>query len=137
MLNLWDLYYRAQSTHDCSPHVLIPLDEAHLHSHSYRLGRRPHHHDSNDDDDGDNGYGEMLDDVDEERRGSGAASKDDDHEETGMLEMNGPAEYSLEGLRREVRRGAKDEKWTTYESEITPLRLLMGPKSTCCAENED
>ncbi|KAI3396257.1 hypothetical protein diail_12339 [Diaporthe ilicicola] len=66
--------------------VLVPLDQAHLHSHSARCGRTeyeelPSHDD--DDDDPKDGVGD---------------------EGTGMLEMSA-AEYSIEGLRKEVRRG--------------------------------
>lgn len=66
--------------------VLVPLDQAHLHSHSARCGRTefeelPAHGD---------------DDDDPKDRGG--------DEGTGMLEMSA-AEYSIEGLRKEVRRG--------------------------------
>ncbi|KAL1878281.1 hypothetical protein Daus18300_002199 [Diaporthe australafricana] len=66
--------------------VLISLDQAHLHSHSARCGRTeyeelPSHGDDEDD---------PKDSVGDEG--------------TGMLEMSA-AEYSIEGLRKEVRRG--------------------------------
>lgn len=66
--------------------VLVPLDQAHLHSHSARCGRTefeelPAHGDEEDD----------------PKDGAG-------DEGTGMLEMSA-AEYSIEGLRKEVRRG--------------------------------
>lgn len=68
--------------------VLVPLDQAHLHSHSARCGRTefeelPAHGDDDDDDDA------------KDRGGD---------EGSGMLEMSA-AEYSIEGLRKEVRRG--------------------------------
>ncbi|KAM0287201.1 hypothetical protein ACHAQH_000515 [Verticillium albo-atrum] len=75
--------------------VVVPLEEAHLHSHSARTGRTefedPPSHD---------------DEVGE--------SPKDREESEGMLEMSA-AEYSIEGLRREVRAGKGD--FTDYESE--------------------
>ncbi|KAK1996882.1 major facilitator superfamily transporter [Colletotrichum falcatum] len=74
--------------------VVVPLVEAHLHSHSARTGKcefeeRPSQDDDDDDDVKDQG------------------------ESTGMLEMSA-AEYTIEGLRKEVRRGGKG-RWTEYE----------------------
>nr|CBV37364.1 hexose transporter [Colletotrichum graminicola] len=87
--------------------VVVPLVEAHLHSHSARTGKcefeeRP----SQDDDgngDGDDDNGDDGDDDDVK----------DQTESTGMLEMSA-AEYTIEGLRKEVRRGGKGQ-WTEYE----------------------
>lgn len=101
--------YRSESVDDY-PGVLIPLEEAHLHSHSFR-SRLP-----SDLDDAVLGY-------DDE---GGHRHKDPaDDEDTGMLlEMGTEPEYSIEGFRREVRRGNKGgEKWTDYESEITTIHL--------------
>jgi hypothetical protein len=88
--------------------VLIPLDEAHLHSHSARTGRTE--------------YEELPSD---EAHDDGDDSKDSEHESTGMLEMNA-AEYSIDGLRKEVRRGEKVQ-WSDYECELyrymIPLRV--------------
>ncbi|KAK1754530.1 hypothetical protein QBC47DRAFT_384162 [Echria macrotheca] len=82
--------------------VLVSLDEAHLHSHSYRLlRRRPTADDLSEEDDG-----AAEDDV--------VKAVGGDDEGTAMLEMSAP-EYSIEGLRKEVRRGGKGEKWTAYE----------------------
>ncbi|KAH8893182.1 MFS general substrate transporter [Thozetella sp. PMI_491] len=78
--------------------VLVPLDEAHLHSHSYRSGRCE--------------YEEVPDDNSSEDREGGKDAEDD--EGRGMLEMSA-AEYSIEGLRKEVRRGGKGRTWTAYE----------------------
>ena len=88
--------------------VLVPLEEAHLHSHSARVGRcefeeRPPADDDDDDDD-------------EEEAGVGGghgSRKDRETESQGMLEMSA-AEYSIEGLRKEVRRGGRSH-WTDYE----------------------
>ncbi|KAI8155529.1 putative MFS-type transporter, partial [Colletotrichum sp. SAR 10_65] len=84
-----------ESVHDYLG-VVVPLEEAHLHSHSARIGRcefeeRPGH----EDDDGDDEDGK------------------DQGESTGMLEMSA-AEYTIEGLRKEVRRGGRG-MWTEYE----------------------
>lgn len=79
--------------------VVVPLEEAHLHSHSCRTGRTEFEErptpDEDDDDD---------------------ATKDAE-ERQGMLEMSA-AEYSIEGLRKEVRKGKGES--TDYESESGP-----------------
>jgi len=85
--------------------VLVALEDAHLHSHSYRLRRRP-------------GFTESSDDEGASDDGSeGVIKVDGEHEGTAMLEMRAP-EYSIEGLRREVRRGGKGEKFTAYECKL-------------------
>ncbi|KAK1778999.1 major facilitator superfamily domain-containing protein [Copromyces sp. CBS 386.78] len=93
--------YRSESVEDY-PGVLIPLAEAHLHSHSSR-SRPP----------------SDLDDALLGQDDEGVQHHKDpaDDEDTGMLlEMGTEPEYSIEGLRREVRRGNKGgEKWTDYE----------------------
>ena len=90
--------------------VFVPLEEAHLYSYSARCGRVE--------------FEETPDDSagDELRGGDGndgVDGKDRDDEQAGMLEMN-VAEYSIEGLRREVRSGEKGKQWTEYESMLTP-----------------
>lgn len=95
---------RRPDTVDDFPGVLIPLDEAHLHSHSSRAtgsgaARQPDD-DAFDDDGG---------------------PKDGDDEDTGMLEMSTTPEYSIEGLRKEVRRGGRGRQWTAYECEWKPF----------------
>ena len=91
--------------------VLIPLDQAHLHSHSARCGRTEYEGLPEDD-------GEEEDEYLKDRAG-------DDDEERGMLEMTA-AEYSIEGLRREVRKGETGTR-SDYESEFyilgSPLAL--------------
>lgn len=82
--------------------VLIPLDQAHLYSHSARTGKTEFEIPEED--------GEPEDDPN--------AAKDEDEERQGMLHMKS-AEYTLEGLRKEMRRGRKGD-WTTYESELKP-----------------
>ncbi|KAL2148747.1 hypothetical protein VTH82DRAFT_1894 [Thermothelomyces myriococcoides] len=109
----WSWLFSETTAIDYSSAV-VPLDEAHRHSHSYRL--RPRHEsrerrgdgaddDDNDDDDDDDGADK---DGDEGEEGEG---------DTAMLVMTDvAAEYSIEGLRREVRRGRRGEdEWTAYE----------------------
>jgi hypothetical protein len=93
---------RRASTEDYSG-VLVPLEEAHLYSHSARKGRT----ESEDHLDRHNGETNGKQDDDDEGH--------DEEEGTGMLELKA-AEYSIAGLRKEVRRGARG-KWTDYESE--------------------
>ncbi|KAH8785046.1 membrane transporter [Diaporthe sp. PMI_573] len=76
---------RAESV-DSYSGVLVPLDQAHLHSHSARCGRTE--------------FEELSANSDEEDDPKDGAGD----EGTGMLEMSA-AEYSIEGLRKEVRRG--------------------------------
>ena len=118
MTNLLWSGYRSASVED-SPGVLIPLGEAHLHSHSTR-SRPP----------------SDLDDALLGQDDEGVQHHKDpaDDENTGMLlEMGTEPEYSIEGLRREVRRGNKGgEKWTDYESEILNNRGLA--YMTCYAK---
>lgn len=94
--------------------AVVPLEEAHQHGHSYRLGRRPSRV-----------VGQLDDDAsDEEDHSAGAGDGrdkdgDDGDDDTGMLLTNSAAaEYSIEGLRREVRRGERGRKWTAYESKF-------------------
>ncbi|PWI75166.1 hypothetical protein PCL_05824 [Purpureocillium lilacinum] len=84
---------RRETVHDYVG-VLIPLEEAHHHSHSARTGRTEFEsrHDATDD----VGHG-----------------KDEDNEAHGMLEMDA-AEYTIEGLRQETRQGRQGQ-WTEYE----------------------
>lgn len=82
--------------------VLIPLEQAYLHSHSARCGRMEYEEVLGDDE------GEEDDDLFKHRAG-------DEHEGMGMLEMNA-VEYSVEGLRREVRKG-DDGLRSDYESQ--------------------
>lgn len=77
--------------------VLVPLDEAHLHSHSARTGRVEFE-----------ARDFELDDDDET-----GAGKDRGDEERGMLEMDA-AEYSIEGLRKAMRDGRRGQ-WSEYE----------------------
>jgi hypothetical protein len=76
--------------------VLIPLEEAHLHSYSSRTGRAEFEAPASADDD--------------------EAGKDDENETQGMLPMQA-AEYTIEGLRKETRSG-RQGKWSDYESEF-------------------
>ncbi|KAI0851263.1 MFS general substrate transporter [Daldinia vernicosa] len=91
---------RQESVHDYVG-VLVPLEEAHLHSHSARCGRSE------------------FEEVEVRTSSDGAVAeaglpKDDDNENTGMLQMRA-AEYTIEGLRREVREGQRRRQWSEYE----------------------
>jgi hypothetical protein len=56
----------------------------------------------------------------------GDVDKDGDDDDTTLLVMsNAAAEYSIEGLRREVRRGRRDGNWTPYESKSPPQLTLF------------
>ncbi|CRK23067.1 hypothetical protein BN1723_012884 [Verticillium longisporum] len=77
--------------------VVVPLEEAHLHSHSARTGRTE--------------FEDPPSPGDDAGDDAGDAPKDREESE-GMLEMSA-AEYSIEGLRREVRAGKGDS--TDYE----------------------
>lgn len=76
--------------------VIVPLEDAHLHSYAARHGGA----ESRPEDD--------IEDVEEE-----SGVKSSEHEATGMLEMS-VSEYSIEGLRREIRKGSRG-KLTEYE----------------------
>jgi hypothetical protein len=101
---LWTPYRRTETSGDYES-VLVALEDAHLHSYSYRLGRRCEFDESSEDHS-----------MDDEEAGHGNIKAGDENEGTAMLEMSCP-EYSIEGLRREVRKGSKGEKWTAYESK--------------------
>ena len=109
--------------------VLVPLEEAHLHSHSARIGRtefeeRP-----------DSAGDDLQDEAEMYEPGSGAAAAaakdpdlDQDNESTGMLQMSA-AEYTIEGLRREVRKGGGRAGHSEYEREFlfsSPRAFLQG-----------
>lgn len=101
--------------------VVVPLEEAHLHSHTYRL-RSPSPSgpegqlDANAFDDDDDGI-----------------DKDGDEGDTTMLmTSSAPPEYSIEGLRKEVRRGGKGERWTAYESTCRASTSLHDPCFLVC-----
>lgn len=100
--------FRAESA-DSYTGVLIPLDQAHRHSHSARCGRTEYEGSPDD-----NVAYEEDDDSLKDQAGV-------DVEGTGMLEMSA-AEYSIEGLRREVQRG-EDGARTDYESRFMHPRL--------------
>ncbi|KAJ9156573.1 MFS general substrate transporter [Pleurostoma richardsiae] len=83
--------------------VLVPLEEAHLFSHSARSGRCE--------------YEEIPSDHDDANDDGGAGDeggKAGENEGTGMLEMSA-AEYSIEGLRKEVRKGRGTGRVSDYE----------------------
>ncbi|KAI1380861.1 MFS general substrate transporter [Hypoxylon crocopeplum] len=94
-------FRRQESVHDYVG-VLIPLEEAHLHSHSARSGRCEFEEARTSSDDPD---------IDDPESGP---PKDGENEHTGMLQMSA-AEYTIEGLRREVRGGQRIHQWSEYE----------------------
>ncbi|OTB09106.1 hypothetical protein M426DRAFT_316399 [Hypoxylon sp. CI-4A] len=98
----FSFFGRRESVHNYVG-VLVPLEEAHLHSHSARAGRTEFEEarTSSSSDDVDDGPDSGL-------------PKDDDSESTGMLQMSA-AEYTIAGLRREVRKGERRRQWTEYE----------------------
>jgi hypothetical protein len=101
MISIPWTWRRSETAADYSSAV-IPLNEAHQHSHSYRLRPRPDPEGQLDD--------EAFDDDDDD------PDKDGDDGDTTMLVMTRSVdEYSIEGLRREVRAGKKGGEWTTYE----------------------
>ncbi|KAF3021436.1 hypothetical protein E8E14_006188 [Neopestalotiopsis sp. 37M] len=98
---------RTESVHDYAG-VLVSLEEAHLHSHSARTGKCEFEEARDDNEE----ESDRL--VDEE-----GAAKDGEHEDNeegaGMLQMSA-AEYTIEGLRRAVRKDEKGgQKATEYE----------------------
>lgn len=78
--------------------VVIPLEDAHLHSHAARTGGTSP---------------DLSNNVDDDVEDDAAAGKSGSDEGTGMLEMS-VSEYSIEGLRREIRQGSRGEL-TVYE----------------------
>lgn len=83
--------------------VLVPLEEAHHYSHSARSGKTEFETDAGVDADEDD-------------------PKDGDNETQGMLHMRA-AEYTIEGLRKEMRQG-RQGSWTTYESKTYQSKLI-------------
>ncbi|KAI1439267.1 sugar transporter [Xylaria sp. CBS 124048] len=118
---IWSRFARQESVDDYVG-VLIPLEEAHLHSHSARSGKvefggHRHGSDGHDARNADAGLDDDDDDdnEDEESALGGTAHKNVDNEEgIGMLQMDA-AEYTIEGLRRDARAGEPGRRWTEYE----------------------
>lgn len=95
---------RHESVHDYVG-VLIPLEEAYLHSHSARSGKSEFEEARTSDDD-----------PDFENESESGLPKDSENENAGMLQMSA-AEYTIEGLRREVRKSERPHQWSEYECE--------------------
>lgn len=93
----WRLGLGTMESVDDYTGVLVPLERAHLYSSSARAGRTEF----------ETRNAEGFEDGDEIKLG--------DQESQGMLQMDA-AEYTIEGLRKEMREGRKGE-WTTYESK--------------------
>ena len=101
------LQYRPESVHDYAG-VLVPLEEAHLHSHSARSGRTEFEERRDVEDEGADPLMQGDDEADKDRESG---------EGTGMLQMSA-AEYTIEGLRREMRQGERGRVWTEYECKF-------------------
>lgn len=107
-------FARQESVHDYIG-VLVPLEEAHLHSHSARCGKVEFEEDRRSADDI-RANTDLHGDEDEETT-LGTAFKNGDGEGDGMLQMDA-AEYTIEGLRRDARKGEPGRRWTEYECEL-------------------
>ncbi|KAI0405994.1 sugar transporter [Xylaria palmicola] len=101
-------FARQESVHDYID-VLVPLEEAHLHSHSARCGKAEFEEDRHG-----SGHDDADADLDDEETALGVAFKNSDNEGEGMLQMDA-AEYTIEGLRRDIRKGEPGRRWTEYE----------------------
>lgn len=100
--------------------VLVPLEEAHLYSYTARTGRSEYETLAQEDDnENDDEADDEDDDTANNRRKDAPADHDVEASETaGMLPMQA-CEYTIAGLRAEVRRGPKSSQspWTNYERE--------------------
>ncbi|KAK2597478.1 hypothetical protein QQS21_005948 [Conoideocrella luteorostrata] len=105
---------RVESVHDYAG-VLVPLEEAHLHGLSARSGRTEFESRADDPDD--------PDEADEDAE-TAVHGKNEDSETQGMLQMEA-AEYSIEGLRKEMRQGRKGQ-WTEYEIKSKLINKAIG-----------
>ncbi|TGJ82113.1 hypothetical protein E0Z10_g6656 [Xylaria hypoxylon] len=92
--------------------VLVPLEEAHLHSYSARCGQAEFEEDQQGS--GNAHANTNLDYNEDEETALGAAFKSSDNEGEAMLQMDA-AEYTIEGLRQAVRKGEPGRRWTEYE----------------------
>lgn len=108
------LQYRLESVHDYAG-VLVPLEEAHLHSHSARSGRTEFEERRNEEDGGADPLMPEDDEADKDRESG---------EGTGMLQMSA-AEYTIEGLRREMRQGERGRTWSEYECKSEKITFLL------------
>ncbi|KAI0554574.1 sugar transporter [Xylaria curta] len=102
-------FARRESVHDYIG-VLVPLEEAHFHSHSARCGKTEFEGRGSDD----GNTNADLDGDEDEETALGTSYKNSDNEGEGMLQMDA-AEYTIEGLRRDVRKGEPGRRWTEYE----------------------
>lgn len=93
----WNFPRRAPPSLD---RVIVPLEDAHLHSYAARAGG-----------------GAVGPRVSEDLEDGEEPGPKGSHEETGMLEMS-VSEYSIEGLRREVRKGSRAQL-TEYERMLS------------------
>ncbi|OAQ62062.1 sugar transporter [Pochonia chlamydosporia 170] len=101
--------HRVESVHNYAG-VLVPLEEAHLHSKSARSGRTE--------------YESRAGGHDDDVEASDAGDKNEDSERQGMLQMEA-AEYTIEGLRKETRQGRQGQ-WTEYEIKSKLINKAIG-----------
>ena len=116
LLSLFTSLYR-ESFPPSPADVVVPLDQAHLYSHSGRTRARAKTKSTANGSENDDGTA-LLDRND----GVGSSADDGkDREGDGEEEGGGDEEdrrgesYSIEGLRMEIRRGEKGEGWGEYE----------------------
>ncbi|TWU79153.1 hypothetical protein ED733_008846 [Metarhizium rileyi] len=101
--------HRVESVHDYAG-VLVPLGEAHLHSKSARSGHTE--------------YESRPVNNDDDIEAGAAERKNGDSETQGMLQMEA-AEYTIEGLRKETRKGRQGQ-WTEYEIKSKLINKAIG-----------
>ncbi|KAI1822144.1 sugar transporter [Xylaria intraflava] len=106
-------FARQESVHDYAG-VLVPLEEAHLYSHSARSGRTEFEEARQSSDDDDASVDLDSDEDEDEETALGTAFKNGNSEGAGMLQMDA-AEYTIEGLRRDACKDEPGRKWTEYE----------------------
>ncbi|KAI0420668.1 sugar transporter [Xylaria grammica] len=102
--------FRRESVNDYVG-VLVPLEEAHLHSYSARR-RKADAEDQHGSGDAD--ANADPDHNEDEEAALGATFKSSNNEGDAMLQVDAP-EYSIDGLRQAVREGEPGRRWTEYE----------------------
>ncbi|KAF4125753.1 Sugar (and other) transporter [Geosmithia morbida] len=134
----WSDAFRRYESVDDYEDVWVPLNQAHNYSHSARNGRteyeekdhvvddeieaRLNQHD--DEDGGEDSQGRRNGDNDDVEAGKEGADDEDDLQETrGMLQMRA-AEYSVDGLRAEMRLAGDGETPVTLTSAEIKIKLM-------------
>lgn len=118
LLPPWRFGSRVESVDDYAG-VLVPLDKAHLHSSSARAGRTEFESRAR------GQPGDSTAAADDDDEGDENAKPEESESETrGMLEMEA-AEYTIEGLRKEMRQGRRGQ-WTEYEIKSKLMNKAIG-----------